>query len=123
MMTTPQKHRRHQAVARYLAGEPIEAICCDMRCAKSWLYKWKNRYRFDDPTWARSQSTQPRHNPRRLPPVIAQWIVALYRVGTPDGTRCSAAAIQEVLQQQGLEPIPSIRTIYRIIQRQGSDAD
>jgi putative transposase len=122
-MTNPQEQRRHQAVARYLAGDPIETICRDMRCSKSWLYKWKNRYRFDDPTWVRSQSTQPRHNPRRLPPVIAQRIVALYRVGTPDGNRCSAASIQKALQQQGIEPIPSIRTIYRIIQRQEADVD
>ena len=122
-MTTPQQQRRQQAVARYLAGEPIETICRDMRCAKSWLYKWKNRYRFDDPTWARSHSTQPRHNPRRLSPVIAQRIVTLYREGTPDGKRWSAASIQKALQQQGIEPIPSIRTIYRIIQRQEADVD
>lgn len=29
----------------------------------------------------------------------------------------------EALQQQGIEPIPSIRTIYRIMQRQEPDAD
>jgi len=27
MMGTPQEHRRHQAIARYLAGDPIETIC------------------------------------------------------------------------------------------------
>ena len=120
-MTTPQEQRRHRAVARYLAGEPIETICRDMQCAKSWLYKWKNRYRFDDPTWARSRSTQPRQNPRQLPPSIAQRIVALYRRGTPSGKGWSAASIQQELQRQGIEPIPSIRTIYRIVQRQDSD--
>jgi transposase len=43
-MTNPQERRRQQAVARYLAGDPIETICHEMRCSKSWLYKWKNRY-------------------------------------------------------------------------------
>ena len=122
-MSNPQEQRRHQAVARYLAGEPIETICREMRCAKSWLYKWKHRYRFNDPAWARSQSTQPRHNPRQLPPAIEQRIAALYRMVTPDGKRWSAASIQKALQQQGVEPIPSIRTIYRIMQRQEPDAD
>jgi putative transposase len=121
-MTNPQEQRRHQAVARYLAGEPIETICHEMRCSKSWLYKWKNRYQPDDPGWAISRSTQPRHNPRQLPPSIEQRIVALYRMVTPDGKRWSAASIQKALQQQGIEPIPSVRTIYRIVQRQASDA-
>ncbi len=51
-MSNPQEQRRHQAVARYLAGDPIETICHEMRCSKSWLYKWKNRYQPDDPGWA-----------------------------------------------------------------------
>ena len=30
--------RRHLAVKRYLDGDPIERICQEMGCAKSWLY-------------------------------------------------------------------------------------
>jgi transposase len=48
-MDHPQEQRRKQAVVRYLAGEKIEAICHDMHCSKSWLYKWKARYQADDP--------------------------------------------------------------------------
>ena len=44
--------RRHQAVARYLAGDRIEEICRELGCSKSWLYKWRDRYQADDPTWA-----------------------------------------------------------------------
>jgi transposase len=40
-MSDSQEHRRHQAIARYLAGDRIEAICRDLNCAKSWLYKWQ----------------------------------------------------------------------------------
>ena len=40
-MGDSQEHRRHQAIARYLAGDSIEAICRDLHCAKSWLYKWR----------------------------------------------------------------------------------
>jgi hypothetical protein len=39
MMGHSQEHRRHQAITRYLAGDKIEAICRDLHCAKSWLYK------------------------------------------------------------------------------------
>ena len=34
------QHRRQLAVERYLDGDPIEVICQEMGCAKSWLYKW-----------------------------------------------------------------------------------
>jgi hypothetical protein len=38
-MTPEAEHRRRQAVARYLAGDPIDDICRHMKCSKSWLYK------------------------------------------------------------------------------------
>jgi len=31
------EQRRQHAIERYLAGDPIEAICQEMGCAKSWL--------------------------------------------------------------------------------------
>ncbi len=117
-----QEHRRHQAIARYLAGDPIEAICRDLHCAKSWLYKWKARYQADDPGWATRRSTQPRHTPNQTPQPVAQRIVTLHRTLGQSGQRGSAAAIQQALQQQGLAPVPSLRTISRLLQRHAQEA-
>src|SRR5262252_1427922 len=47
------EYRRQLAVQRYLDGDPIERICQEMGCAKSWLYKWKQRYQAAEPTWLR----------------------------------------------------------------------
>jgi hypothetical protein len=33
------EQRRQEAIQRYLDGDPIEQICREMRCSKSWLYK------------------------------------------------------------------------------------
>jgi len=85
-MGTPQEHRRHQAIARYLAGDPIETICRELHCAKSWLYKWKARYQADDPGWATGQSTQPRRKLRQTPQRIAQHVVTLRRMLVQSGT-------------------------------------
>jgi len=120
-MHHPQEHRRQQALARYLAGDPIEAICRDLHCAKSWLYKWKARYQADDPGWAKGLSTQPRHTPRQTPQPIEQTVVTVYRTLVQSGKRGSAAAIQQGLEQQGVAPIPSRRTIYRILQRHAKE--
>ena len=121
-MDDAQEHRRHQAIARYLAGDKIEAICRDLHCAKSWLYKWKARYQADDPAWATERSTQPRRKPHQTPQSIAQRVIMLHQTLVQSGQQGSAAAIQQGLTQQGIAPIPSRRTIYRILQRHAQEA-
>jgi putative transposase len=121
-MDHPQEQRRKQAVVRYLAGETIDAICRDLPCSKSWLYTWKARYQADDPGWAKGLSTQPRHRPSQTPEPMEQSVVTLRQALVQSGQRGSAAAIQQGLQQQGIEPLPSLRTIYRILQRHEQEA-
>jgi transposase-like protein len=121
-MGDSQEHRRHQAIARYLAGDKIEAICRDLHCAKSWLYKWKARYQADDPAWATERSTQPKYRPRQTPQPIAQHVITLHQTLVQSGQQGSAAAIQQGLTQQGIAPIPSRRTIYRLLRRHAQEA-
>ena len=116
-MNHAQEQRRKQAVGRYLAGDKIEAICRDLHCSKSWLSKWKARYQADDPKWAKGWSTQPRHKPSQVPQWIEQRVVELRRTLVQRGQHGSAALYQQELQQQGIQPIPSRRTISRILQR------
>src|SRR2546425_2767879 len=99
IMHHAQEQRRKQAVVRYLAGDKIEAICRDMHCSKSWLYKWKARYQADDPGWAKGLSTQPRHKPRQTSEPMEQSVVTLHWTLVQSGQRGSAAAIQQGLQQ------------------------
>ena len=93
-MNHAQEQRRKQAVVRYLAGDNLAAICRDLHCSNSWLYKWKARYQADDPEWAKGLSTQPRHKPRQVPQRIAQRVVELRRTLVQRGKHGSAAAIQ-----------------------------
>jgi hypothetical protein len=43
--------------------------------------------------------------------------VALRQTLAQHGKDCGAASIQQALAQQGIEPVPSQRTIYRILHR------
>jgi transposase-like protein len=116
--------RRHQAIARYLAGDKIEAICREMGCSKSWLYKWRDRYQIDDPTWAQERPRRPRSNPRHLPERLEEAIVHLARTLEPRGTgRVSATTIRQALKDQAITPLPSRRTIYRILQRHDQEVN
>ena len=116
-MSHPEEQRRHQAVARYLAGDKIEDICREMPGAKSWLFKWKARYQAADPSWAQEQPRRPRSHPSKTARAVEQAVVDLHRTLGHSGKRGCAASIQQALQQQGTAPVPSLRTIYRILQR------
>jgi transposase len=116
-MTQDDEHRRQQAVALYLAGDNIDDICPQLTCSKSWLYKWKARYQADDPSWAQQQSRRPSTQATQTPECIEQAVVELRQTLAQTGGRNGAVAIQQALRQQGIEPMPSHRTIYRILQR------
>ena len=118
-MTPNAEHRRRQALERYIAGDKIDDICRQMSCSKSWLYKWKDRYRQDDPTWAQTRSRRPQTQAVRTPEEIELAIIRLRQALAQTGDPAGAKAIQKALRQQGLEPVPSPRTIDRILQRHG----
>jgi len=111
--------RRQLAVARYLDGDPIAVICQEMGCAKSWLYKWKQRYRAADSTWSQEGSRRPKTTPSKTPEAIAAALIALCQTLSPDGAATvSARVIRDHLRHHATTSIPSLRTIYRILNRQ-----
>jgi len=116
-MAKAHEQRRQHALDRYLAGDPIEDICRELACSKSWLYTWRDRYLAPDPSWSAERSRRPSTTPTKTPQRIAQVVVALRRTLAQHGEDCGAAVIQQALAQQGIEPVPSQRTIYRILHR------
>jgi transposase-like protein len=112
-------HRRRQdAIERYLAGNPIETICREMGCSKSWLYKWKNRYEASKPTWFQERSRRPRSIPTQTPEALERAIIRLRDSLSPGESRgVSAQVIREHLRRHHVAPLPSRRTIYRILKR------
>ena len=116
-MAKAHEQRRQRAIDRYLAGDPIEDICRELACSKSWLYKWRDRYLATDPSWSAARSRRPSTTPTTTPQRIAQVVVALRQTLAQHGKDCGAASIQQALAQQGIEPVPSQRTIYRILHR------
>ncbi len=118
-MAKAHEQRRQRAIDRYLAGDPIEDICRELACSKSWLYTWRDRYLATDPSWSAALSRRPRTTPTTTPQRIAPVVVALRQTLAQHGhgQGCGAASIQQALAQQGREPVPSRRTIYRILHR------
>jgi hypothetical protein len=116
-----QQHRQ-EAMKRYLAGDPIEVICREMGCSKSWLYKWKKRHQFTEPDWVQEHSRRPERIPTKTSDTLEAEIIRLRRTLSPGASgSVSADAIRDYLRQHGRESIPSRRTIYRILNPQGKE--
>jgi len=116
------ERRRQEAVERYEAGDPIAAICREMGCSKSWLYKWKHRYQATEPDWFKEHARGPESSPTKTPEGLEVQIVRLHHTLSPNqSSTVSAKVIQDHLRQHGAKSIPSCRTIYRIVKRRAKE--
>jgi transposase-like protein len=106
------QRRRQDAVKRYLDGD--EAICRELGCSKSWLYKWKTRYEASEPTWSQERSRRPRTTPTKTPAAVEMAIVGRSETLSPG---VSAQVIEDHLRRHQGDSIPSRRTIARILKR------
>jgi len=111
------KKCRVQAVLRFNAGESPESICASLGKSKFWLYKWVKRDSEGDPLWFEDRSRKPLSAPHRTPFEIEE-IVKLVRLNLYNQDLfCGAQAILWELEDLGVSPLPSLRTINRILKR------
>jgi transposase InsO family protein len=104
------------AVQRFKAGESPESICISLGKSKFWLYKWVKRYN-EDPSWCEDRSCRPLAKPTRTPSEIEE-IVKMVRLSLYNQDLfCGAQAILWEMEDLGARPLPSIRTINRILAR------
>jgi putative transposase len=111
---------RKIAIDRYSSGERITTIARSMGYSRKWVYKWVERHHSSDDAsdWNRSRSSSPQSSPRQLTENIVE-AVKLVRLNLYNhGLFCGAQAIEWELREQGVEPVPSLRSINRILSRE-----
>jgi len=112
---------RTNAVKRFSNGEAPASICATLGRSRPWLYKWVKRYAYepDNPSWFQNHSRQPHSSPHRTPKEIEE-IVKIVRLSLYNkGLFCGDQAVQWELEDMGVKPLPSLRTINRILNRHG----
>lgn len=114
---------RREAIRRRLAGERRCEICRDLDRSLRWFDKWWTVYRHDPYSDLADRLRAPHTSPQQMPTDIVQTVVGLRRTleaaKTPD-TRyglIGPGAIQGRLIELKLQPVPSPRTIQRILQQ------
>lgn len=109
--------QRILAVERFRNGESPESICASFRKSRSWLYKWVSRYDDHNASWSESKSCRP-PKAANITPAETIEIVKFIRLDLYNHDLFfGAQAIQWEMEDQGLKPIPSVRTINRILSR------
>jgi transposase InsO family protein len=111
------KKHRALAVQRFMNGERPESICTSLSKSRFWLYKWVKRYSNSDASWCEDRSRRPCVTPNHTSAEIEE-IVKLIRLSLYNkGLFCGAQAILWEMEDVGVTPLPSIRTINRILAR------
>jgi putative transposase len=116
---------RQLAIQLRLAGESIDNICQQLNRSRSWFNKWWGRYMAEGAEGLYDLSRAPRTIVDQTPPHVERMIVSIRRRleahATPETRyqRIGAATIRAELKALGVSPVPSLRTIDRVLHRRG----
>jgi transposase InsO family protein len=111
------KQVRRLAVKKFLQGECPTAICASLGKSRFWLYKWVKRFDPDDPTWCHDRSKCPLKRPHRTPLEIEEIVKTIRLSLYNNDLFFGAQAIRWEMEDLGVFPLPSVRTINRILAR------
>ena len=116
-MEKENKQQRILAVQRFKSGESPESICTSLGKSKAWLYKWINRHIENNDSWSESRSRRPlavsTYTSIEIDEIVKMVRLNLYN----QDLFCGAQAIHWEMEEFSVKPLPSIRTINRILSR------
>ena len=83
------------------------------------MYKWLARALEADPTWAAGASRRPHSSPHAYPAESVEAVRLVRHELYNAGLLCGAQNVRWRLEDLGVQPLPSVRTIDRILVREG----
>jgi putative transposase len=116
---------RQLAIKLRLAGQTVESICTQLGRSREWFRRWWSRYVLLGPTGLLDQPRTNQHVTRHISPELERTIVTIRQrlaARAVPSTRyqfIGATAILAELQTLHVQPLPCVRTIERVLQRQG----
>ncbi len=115
---------RQRAITFRLAGRPVKQICSALGRTEAWFHKWWRRY-LEAGVDGLFDLTRARHVNQQIPPELERAILSIRRrlqAHASPATRYSligATAILAELKGLDIRPLPSPRTVERVLQRHG----
>src|SRR6516165_1059381 len=119
---------RQRAITLHLSGRPVNFICQALGRSDRWFHKWWRRYLEAGPEGLYDLTHANHQVAQRIPPELERTILSIRRrlqAHASPTTRYSligATAILAELKTLGVHPLPCVRTIERVLQRNGLTA-
>jgi transposase len=87
--------------------------------SRVWVQMLVHRYEREGPAAFEPRSRRPRCNPRTVSLDVEDQIIGLRKTLTRKGVDAGAETIAAHLQAEGVDPVPAVSTIWRILSRRG----
>ncbi len=119
---------RQRAISLRLAGQPVKRICAALGRCEAWFHRWWRRYLEAGPEGLYDLTRASHHIARHIAPELERTILTVRRrlqAHASPATRYSligAPVILGELKALGTRPLPSERTIQRVLERNGLTA-
>jgi len=116
---------RQRAIRMRLAGQSALQICRALKRSLVWFRKWWNRYLELGPDGLFDLTRANHQVARRIPPELERMILTIRRrleAHTQPSTRyrlIGASTILAELKMLHIRPLPCVRTVERVLQRNG----
>jgi transposase InsO family protein len=114
--TVPMDKRLLAITAGELPGVTVTSLCVELGISRKTFYEWRKRHDKEGPGGLEPRSRRPLSSPGQIPPWLEQRIVRLREQLPLDH---GAQTIYFELQRGGVEPLPHVRTIHRVLVRNG----
>lgn len=117
-----EHQQRQEAVAMYLRGVKATRIADHFHKSRKWVHDWINRYqnRKGEADWFTDQSKAPKVVRRALSEETEQLILLIRKeLMGAKMSQIGAISIQYECLRRGVQPIPSIWVINRVIAKHG----
>lgn len=115
--TVPMSVRLAILTAARMPGVTVTALCAQMGISRKTFYELRRRFDKEGAEGLAPRSRRPLSSPGKVPLAVEMRICRLRE--DPQNLDTGAQAIYYLLQREGLTPLPSVRTIHRVLVRNG----
>ncbi|MGH3650241.1 MAG: IS481 family transposase [Acidimicrobiia bacterium] len=115
------KTRLAAVLARDLGGERVKVarVCRELGICRQTYYKYKKQFEAEGLAGLVERSRRPAASPNQTPAGVEGEIVRLRKQLAEDGWDNGAVSIRFALARKGIDPVPAVRTIHRVLCRRG----
>ena len=117
-----QYQQRQSAIAKFLAGGKVSQIALEFKKSRKWVHHWILQFnnRTNEHDWFKDRSKAPKKNATTLSSEVSQQILQIRKeLENEKMAQFGAISIQYQCDLRGINPIPSVWAINRLLKKHG----